>query len=32
VSPYGARTPLFVLLGHAAHGLVLGSLCKLPGT
>ena len=28
---YGASSPLFVLLGHAAYGLVLGALYKLPG-
>jgi len=28
---YGASTPLFILLGHAAYGLVLGALYKLPG-
>ena len=28
---YGASTPFFVLLGHAAYGLVLGALYKLPG-
>jgi len=28
----GASMPLFVLSGHAAYGLVLGSLYKLPGT
>ena len=28
---YGASTPFFVLLGHAAYSLVLGALYKLPG-
>src|SRR5205814_3643547 len=28
---YGPSTPLFILLGHAAYGLVLGALYKLPG-
>lgn len=28
---YGATTPLFVLLGHAAYGMLLGALYKLPG-
>jgi hypothetical protein len=29
---YGASTPLFVVLGHAAYGIILGLLYKLPGT
>jgi uncharacterized membrane protein YagU involved in acid resistance len=29
---YGASTPLFVVLGHAAYGIILGVLYKLPGT
>jgi hypothetical protein len=29
---YGASTPLFVLLGHAAYGMILGALYKVPGT
>jgi len=28
---YGATTPLFVVVGHAAYGLLLGILYKLPG-
>jgi hypothetical protein len=28
---YGPSTPLFVLLGHAAYGMILGGLYKLPG-
>jgi hypothetical protein len=28
---YGLSTPLFVLLGHAAYGMILGALYKLPG-
>lgn len=28
---YGATTPLFVLLGHAAYGMLLGALYKPPG-
>ena len=29
---YGASTPLFVILGHAAYGIILGALYKVPGT
>jgi hypothetical protein len=29
---YGASTPLFVILGHAAYGIILGALYKIPGT
>jgi hypothetical protein len=29
---YGATTPLFVFVGHAAYGLLLGTLYKLPGS
>ena len=29
---YGATTPLFVVVGHAAYGLLLGVLYKLPGS
>ena len=29
---YGASTPLFVILGHAAYGVILGALYKVPGT
>jgi hypothetical protein len=28
---YGPTTPLFVVLGHAAYGMILGALYKLPG-
>jgi hypothetical protein len=28
---YGATTPLFVLVGHAAYGMLLGILYQLPG-
>jgi hypothetical protein len=28
---YGASTPLFVVLGHAAYGLLLGLLYRVPG-
>jgi len=27
---YGATTPLFVLLGHAAYGMIIGGLYRLP--
>jgi hypothetical protein len=29
---YGASTPLFVVIAHAAYGIILGILYKLPGT
>jgi hypothetical protein len=29
---YGPSTPLFVVLGHAAYGIILGVLYKLPGS
>jgi uncharacterized membrane protein YagU involved in acid resistance len=28
---YGPNTPLFVVVGHAAYGIILGVLYKLPG-
>jgi hypothetical protein len=28
---YGTSTPLFVVLGHAAYGIILGVLYKVPG-
>jgi hypothetical protein len=29
---YGLSTPLFVVLGHAAYGMILGFLYRLPGS